>query len=75
MIINENRFKVAVEDSSEFIAIMNDFNSRYKTDFKVENTDFWDGVEFVFINFNNATLDEIFLLGSAYQGSYLRKPR
>lgn len=73
MDITEKKFKVAVDDTDEFIAIMNEFNQDYKTDFKVDNSDFWDGVEFVFVSFNEATLDEIFLLGFTYQGSYVRK--
>lgn len=75
MNMNGNEFKVAVDDSLEFIAIIDDFNRRYKTDFIADRTEFLDGVEFVFVRFGNATLDEIFLLGSAYQGSHLRKLR
>jgi hypothetical protein len=73
MDISEKKFKVAVDDSAEFVIVMNEFNRVHETDFKVDNTDFWDGVEFVFVSFDTATLDEVFLLGSAYQGSYLRK--
>ncbi len=71
--IIEKKFKVAVDDSDLFVEIMNDFNWRHKTDFKVDHSDFFDGVEFVFVSFNNATLEKVFLLGSSFRGSYFRK--
>ncbi len=73
--IIEKKFKVAVDDSDEFIEVMNEFNRHHKTDFKADNSDVWDGVEFVFVSFNNATLEKVFLLGSEYEDFYLRKKR
>ena len=68
----EKHFRVPVDDSKVFIKIMDSFNASYKTDFTIESTDFLDGVEFVFIKYEKASLDEVYLLGYYCGGSYMR---
>lgn len=67
----EKKFKVAVDNSADFIEIVKAFNNNYKTDFTIRDVDFLDGVEFVFIEFDNAKLDDVFLLGYFSDGSFM----
>ena len=68
----EKKFKIAVNDSKTFIKFLEEYNLSHKTDFMVEYSDFLDGVEFVFLNFDKASLDEVYLLGYYFCGFSIR---
>ncbi|TRX35444.1 hypothetical protein FNW52_10385 [Flavobacterium sp. ZT3R18] len=61
--MESNKIKIATGNPTIVKNIIGDFNKKYKTDFTIESIEDWDGVEFVFVNINSASLDEIYLLG------------
>lgn len=61
--MESNKIKIATGNPTIVKKIIDDFNKKYKTDFAIESIEDWDGVEFVFVNINSASIDEIYLLG------------
>ncbi len=65
---NDKRFRVAVGDPNLFSENLNTFNRSYRTNFSISSLEDLDGVEFAYVDMNDATLDDIFLLGAKYEG-------
>ncbi|MDR7211942.1 MULTISPECIES: hypothetical protein [Flavobacterium] len=58
-----NKIKIATGNPTIVKNIIEDFNKRYQTNFSIESIEDWDGVEFVIVNVNSSSLDDIYLLG------------
>lgn len=43
--------------------IIDSFNDRYKTDFSVHSIEDRDGVEFVIVDINSNSIDDVYMLG------------
>lgn len=71
----EKRFKVSVTDIEDFEAVIKSFNERYETDFYIKSVDIKCDGAFIFVAFSNATLDDVFLLGSNHEGSCFRRKK
>jgi hypothetical protein len=61
--MESNKIKIATGNPKVVENIIENFNNRYNTNFSIESIEDWDGVEFVIVNINSASLDEIYLLG------------
>jgi len=71
---NNKTINIPSGDPKIIEKVINDFNSRYKTDFSIKSVENWDGVEFVTINSNSTTLTDIYLLGF-YHGMEIQELR
>jgi hypothetical protein len=58
-----NKIKIATGNPTIVKNIIEDFNKRNQTNFSIESIEDWDGVEFVIVNVNSSSLDDIYLLG------------
>ena len=59
----ENKIEIPTGDPQLVKAVMEDFNSRYKTNFSIVETEDRDGVEFVVVDRGTSQLTEVFLFG------------
>ncbi|HTF06121.1 MAG TPA: hypothetical protein VK826_18955 [Bacteroidia bacterium] len=70
----ENIIEIPTGNADALESVMNDFNQRYKTDFKIREIEDRDGVIFVVVDQGSADSSNVFMFGLFY-GMWLEDKR